>query len=184
MRAAVVREPSGAFIVEELRVPSPGPGEILVRVAACGVCHTDLHVHAGHVPFPFPCVLGHEISGTVVETGEGVEGLAAGDRVVGAFIMPCGACAQCEAGREELCERFFADNRLKGTLYDGQTRLFDAGGEPVWMYSMGGLSEYAVVPALGAARLPEGLALTDSCVLGCAAHRLWRHAHRRWASDR
>jgi Zn-dependent alcohol dehydrogenase len=168
MRAAVVRRPSGPFTVEPLRMPAPGPGEVLVRVAACGVCHTDLHVHEGAVPFPFPCVLGHEVSGTIVQTGAGVEDLAAGDRVVGAFIMPCGACAQCAAGREELCEAFFAHNRQRGTLYDGATRLFDADGEPVWMYSMGGLSEYAVLPARGAARLPDGLPLADSCVLGCA----------------
>ena len=168
MRAAVVRRPSGPFVVEELRVPSPGPGEILVRVAACGVCHTDLHVHAGSVPFPFPCVLGHEISGTIVEAGADVDDLAAGDRVVGAFIMPCGTCAQCAAGREELCEPFFAFNRQRGTLYDGTTRLFDADGQPVAMYSMGGLSEYAVLPARGAARLTPDLPLADACVLGCA----------------
>ncbi|QEC46514.1 zinc-binding dehydrogenase [Baekduia soli] len=168
MRAAVVRERSGPFRVEELRDPEPGPGEILVEVAACGVCHTDLHIHDGSVPFPLPCVLGHEVSGTVRAVGDGVEALAPGDRVAGAFIMPCGTCAMCRAGREELCEPFFAHNRLKGTLYDGTTRLYDAAGDPVWMYSMGGLSELAVMPALAAARIPDGLPLTDSAIFGCA----------------
>jgi succinate semialdehyde reductase (NADPH) len=168
MRAAVVRERSGPFQVEELRDPEPRAGEVLVRVAACGVCHTDLHIHDGSVPFPLPCVLGHEISGTVLELGEGVTDLEAGQRVVGAFIMPCGACPMCRAGREELCDLFFAHNRLNGTLYDGKTRLFDAGGQPVWMYSMGGLSEQAVIPARGVAPLHDDVELTDSAILGCA----------------
>lgn len=168
MRAAVVRERGGVFGVEELRDPEPGPGEVLVGVAACGVCHTDLHVHDGSVPFPMPCVLGHEISGTVLALGDGVEDVTIGQRVAGAFIMPCGGCAMCRAGREELCEPFFAHNRLNGTLYDGKTRLFDRGGEPVWMYSMGGLSEQAVIPVRGLAPLPEQLELTDSAIFGCA----------------
>ena len=168
MRAAVVRERSGSFCVEELRDPHPEAGEVLVAVAACGVCHTDLHVHDGSVPFPFPCVLGHEISGTVLELGDGVSDLAVGQRVAGAFIMPCGSCAMCSAGREELCEPFFAHNRLNGTLYDGKTRLFDNNGQPVWMYSMGGLSERAVIPARGLAGLPDELDLADSAIFGCA----------------
>lgn len=168
MRAAVVRETSGTFTVEELRDPEPRAGEVLVRVAACGVCHTDLHVHDGSVPFPLPCVLGHEVSGTVVARGAGVSDLAEGDRVVGAFIMPCGTCAMCTAGREELCEPFFAHNRLNGTLYDGETRLRDGAGDPVWMYSMGGLSELAVMPERAAVRLPDALPLTDSAIFGCA----------------
>jgi len=177
MRAAVVRERSGPFAIEQVRDPEPRAGEILVRVAACGVCHTDLHIHDGSVPFPLPCVLGHEISGTAVALGDGVEGLAVGDRVAGAFIMPCGSCAMCRAGREELCEPFFAHNRLNGTLYDGETRLFDAGGAPLAMYSMGGLSELAVMPALGAARIPDALPLTDSAIFGCALLTAYGAAH-------
>jgi S-(hydroxymethyl)glutathione dehydrogenase/alcohol dehydrogenase len=168
MRAAVVRERSGPFRVEELRDPEPGPGEVLVAVAACGVCHTDLHIHDGSVPFPLPCVLGHEVSGTILEVGADVDDLRSGQRVAGAFIMPCGRCAMCRAGREELCEPFFAHNRLNGTLYDGTTRLFDREGAPVWMYSMGGLSEQAVIPARGVAPLPDELALADSAIFGCA----------------
>jgi succinate semialdehyde reductase (NADPH) len=168
MRAAVVRERSGPFRVEQLRDPEPGPGEVLVNVAACGVCHTDLHIHDGSVPFPLPCVLGHEISGTVLALGAGVHDLSLGQRVAGAFIMPCGGCAMCRAGREELCEPFFAHNRLNGTLYDGRTRLFDEDGKPVWMYSMGGLSELAVIPERGLAGLPDELELVDSAIFGCA----------------
>lgn len=168
MKAAVVRSKSGPFYLTHLRDPQPGPGEILIRIAACGVCHTDLHIQDGSVTFPFPAVLGHEVSGTVMAVGAGVDHLAEGQRVVGAFIMPCGDCRMCSTGREELCETFFAKNRLNGTLYDGTTRLFDSNGEPVWMYSMGGLAEYAVMPALAASPIPDGAPLTDSAILGCA----------------
>jgi S-(hydroxymethyl)glutathione dehydrogenase/alcohol dehydrogenase len=168
MRAAVVRERAGRFEVEELCDPEPGAGEVLIAVAACGVCHTDLHVHDGSVPFPLPCVLGHEVSGTILEVGTGVDDLHPGQRVAAAFIMPCGDCAMCRSGREELCEPFFAHNRLNGTLYDGRTRLFDGHGAPVWMYSMGGLSEQAVIPARGVAPLPDELPLSDSAIFGCA----------------
>jgi succinate semialdehyde reductase (NADPH) len=168
VRAAVVRRHGGPFAVEELRDPQPRAGEVLVRVAACGVCHTDLHIHDGSVPFPAPMVLGHEIAGTVVEVGAGVEDVAVGERVVGAFIMPCGTCSMCRGGREELCEPFFAHNRLNGTLYDGETRLYDEAGAPVWQYSMGGLAELAVMPVRGVAPIPEGLPTAESAIFGCA----------------
>lgn len=164
----MVRSLDGPFTVEELRDPRPKAGEVLVSVAACGVCHTDLHIHDGSVPFPMPCVLGHEVSGTILEVGEGVADLQAGQRVAGAFIMPCGQCSMCRSGREELCEPFFAHNRLNGTLYDGETRLFDADGEPVWMYSMGGLAEMAVMPSRALAPIADGLNTTDAAIFGCA----------------
>ena len=127
-------------------------------MAACGVCHTDLHVIKAEVRFPTPCVLGHEVSGTVVAHGPGLSPtdaarLAVGQRVVGAFIMPCGTCYYCVRGQDGLCETFFTVNRLEGKLYDNDTRLRRADGSPVWMYSMGGLAEYAVIPVTGVAPL-------------------------------
>ncbi|WP_109474057.1 zinc-binding dehydrogenase [Ornithinimicrobium cavernae] len=169
MRAVVWDGPGTPMTVEEVPVPRPGPGEALVRVAATGVCHTDLHVIKGEVAFPAPGVLGHEISGHVEELGEGVSGLAVGDRVVGAFIMPCGTCHQCEAGRDDLCEPFFAQNRLRGNLFDGTSRLTRGDGSRLSMYSMAGLAEYAVVPVTALTPLPDGLPLEESAVLGCAA---------------
>ncbi len=168
MRAAVLPEVGAGLRVEELRDPRPHAGEVLVRVRACGVCHTDLHVIKGEVKFPTPCVLGHEISGVVEEVGPGVDGLHPGQAVACAFIMPCGTCFYCVRGEEDLCERFFEYNRLRGTLYDGQTRLHRPDGSPVWMYSMGGLAEYAVVPATDVFPIPEGLPLDRAAVLGCA----------------
>jgi S-(hydroxymethyl)glutathione dehydrogenase/alcohol dehydrogenase len=132
------------------------------------VCHTDLHVIKAEVAFPTPAVMGHEISGTVAALGPGVKGPPPGSKVVCAFIMPCGFCTACGAGRDDLCDNFFAMNRLKGTLYDGTSRLRRKNGSTLWMYSMAGLAEYAVVPATDVFPLADGLPLEESSVLGCA----------------
>ncbi|MBI3962827.1 MAG: zinc-binding dehydrogenase, partial [Deinococcus sp.] len=133
-----------------------------------GVCHTDLHVIKGEVKFPVPAVLGHEISGVVAGVAPDVTAVRVGDPVVCSFIMPCGRCSYCTRGRDDLCETFFAMNRLKGTLYDGQTRLQRFNGSPLAMYSMAGLAEYSVVPATAVFPAPPELPLADSCILGCA----------------
>ncbi|HJY85109.1 MAG TPA: zinc-binding dehydrogenase [Candidatus Binatia bacterium] len=168
MKAAVLSEVGGHLILEEIPRPSPKAGEVLVKVAACGVCHTDLHVIKGEVKFPLPCVLGHEISGVVAEVAPDVKTTRPGDAVVCSFIMPCGVCSYCVRGRDDLCETFFALNRLKGTLYDGESRLHRSDGSSLAMYSMGGLAEYAVVPASDVFPAPANVPLTDACILGCA----------------
>ncbi len=169
MRAAVFEPGSTTLTVEEIPRPTPRRGEVLVKVAACGVCHTDLHVLKSEVAFPGPGVLGHEVSGTVAEVGPDVVGVAVGDRVVCAFIMPCGTCRHCVRGMEDLCETFFAQNRLKGTLYDGESRLARSDGSMLTMYSMGGLAEYCVVPQTDVFRVPDSLSLTDVAILGCSS---------------
>jgi S-(hydroxymethyl)glutathione dehydrogenase/alcohol dehydrogenase len=168
MKAAVLESAPGGFRIEEIPIPEPRAGEVLVRVSACGVCHTDLHVMKAEVAFPTPAVMGHEISGTVAALGPGVIGPPIGTPVVSAFIMPCGFCPACGAGRDDLCDSFFAMNRLKGTLYDGTSRLRRQDGTPLAMYSMAGLAEYAVVPATDVFPLAAGLPLPESAVLGCA----------------
>jgi S-(hydroxymethyl)glutathione dehydrogenase/alcohol dehydrogenase len=168
MNAVILNEAPGGMHVERIPVPEPREGEVLVKVNACGVCHTDLHVIKAEVAFPTPAVLGHEISGTVEALGPGVSGPPPGTNVVSAFIMPCGRCRLCAIGRDDLCDNFFAMNRLKGTLYDGTSRLRRSDGSTLWMYSMAGLAEYAVVPATDVFALPSGLPLLESSVLGCA----------------
>jgi S-(hydroxymethyl)glutathione dehydrogenase/alcohol dehydrogenase len=168
MNAAVLSQIGGPLVVEEIPRPRPRAGEVLVKVTACGVCHTDLHVIKGEVKFPLPAVLGHEISGVVEEVGPGVNGVKARDPVVCTFIMPCGHCSYCVRGRDDLCETFFAMNRLRGTLYDGESRLRRADGSTLAMYSMAGLAEYAVVPASDVFPAPPNLPLADACILGCA----------------
>lgn len=177
MKAQVLRSAEGDFSLEDVEHAPPRDGEVLVRVAACGVCHTDLHVIKAEVAFPTPCVLGHEISGWVEELGPGVEGLSVGDRVACSFIMPCGTCRHCRRGHEDLCEEFFAKNRLKGQLYDGTTRLSDAEGAPIAMYSMAGLAEYAVVPVTGVYQLPDSIPLEKAAILGCSVFTSYGAVH-------
>lgn len=171
MRAAVLRDVEKGLQIEEIRTPRPKEGEILVKVSACGLCHSDLHVIGGAIAFPTPCVLGHEVAGEVVEVGPHNDhaGVAVGDHVSGGFLMPCGQCESCAVGRDDLCGPFFSLNRLKGRLYDDTTRLFDLEGNPVWMYSMGGLAEYCVIPATSVAKLPEEVDTVAGAILGCAA---------------
>jgi S-(hydroxymethyl)glutathione dehydrogenase/alcohol dehydrogenase len=168
MKAAVLRRVGGPLAIEEVAKPEPKESEVLIKVAACGVCHSDLHLVKGHTSFPLPVVLGHEVSGVVEKiVGRGT-GPNVGDRVVCTVIMPCGFCRYCIDGHEDLCETFYFLNRLKGVLYDGTTRIFDYSGQPIWMFSMGGMAEYAVVPFNAVFPLPDGIQMGDACVLGCA----------------
>lgn len=174
MRGVMFTNPNQPLTIEDFLMPHAKANEILVKTKACGVCHSDLHVIKGELPFASPCVLGHEITGEVVEHGplsdsKIIQRFPIGSHVVGAFIMPCGNCSYCSKGQDDLCEDFFAYNRAKGTLYDGETRLFlRSNGKPVYMYSMGGLAEYCVIPAHGLTLLPDSLPYTESAILGCA----------------
>lgn len=171
MKAAVLRDYQKGLEVEEIKTPRPKAGEVLVKVSACGMCHSDLHVISGAIAFPLPCVLGHEVAGEIVELGEGNEhtGLEVGQKVAGAFLMPCGQCEACAAGRDDLCGPFFDLNRLRGKLYDGTTRLESLNGEEIAMYSMGGLAEYCVIPATSVAPTPKDVDPVAGAILGCAA---------------
>lgn len=192
MKGFVFWEPNKPLSIEEFHMPRPKAGEVLIKTKACGVCHSDLHVIKGELPFASPCVLGHEITGEVVELGpltdkRIIERFPVGTQVIGAFIMPCGSCFFCSKGQDDLCEDFFAYNRAKGTLYDGETRLFlRNSGKPVYMYSMGGLAEYCVVPAHALCVLPNTLPYTESAILGCAvftAYGAMAHAAEVRAGD-
>ncbi|MFI0463907.1 MULTISPECIES: zinc-binding dehydrogenase [Saccharopolyspora] len=179
MRAAVHTAANQPMRIEELADPRPKAGEVAIDVRSCGACHTDLHVLKGELPFPTPTVLGHEVAGVIAELGPDVTGLEVGDRVVTSFIMPCGQCEQCARGNEEICRKFFEFNRGKGRLYDDETRLFRPDGEPVWMYSMGGLAERCVTPATSVYRVPDGVELSDVASVGCStmtAYGALRHA--------
>ncbi len=163
--------------LEDLVRPRPGPGEVLIKVRAAGVCHTDLHVMKKETSFPIPAVMGHEVSGAVVELGQGVAAhssvqLKVGQAVACPFIMPCGECDECVRGNEDLCSTFFSFNRGKGQLYDGTTRLHRPDGTPIAMYSMAAMAEYCVIPATAVYPLPAVSAtnsrFVDASILGCA----------------
>jgi S-(hydroxymethyl)glutathione dehydrogenase/alcohol dehydrogenase len=171
MRAAVLRDIDTGLEVGVIRTPHPKAGEVLVKVSACGLCHSDLHVISGAIAFPLPAVLGHEVAGEIVEVGPGNEHncLKVGQRVAGAFLMPCGQCPACSEGRDDLCAPFFDLNRIQGKLYDGTTRLADLDGTPIAMYSMGGLAEYCVIPSTSVAVVPDAIDPVTGAILGCAA---------------
>lgn len=123
MRAAVFRGPSSPVAVEEVQLAAPGPGEIRVRIAAAGVCHSDLHVRQGDWQLPSPLILGHEGSGVILETGASVDDLAVGDHVVLLWVAPCGTCRPCTLGQPVRCLTAATIVAPGGVLNDGTSRL-------------------------------------------------------------
>ncbi len=166
--AAVLRAPGAALSVEEVTLGEPRAGEVLVKVAAAGVCHTDLHLVDGHLgEGRVPIVPGHEGAGVVEAVGEGVAGLAPGDRVAFCFVPSCGACRACRGGRPALCDVASA-HAWAGTLLDGSTRLHRAGGEPVQHFNfVSCFADHAVVPAACAIPIPPEVPLWQAALLGC-----------------
>src|SRR5581483_3028575 len=154
--------------VAEVDVDGPGSGEVLVRMAAVGICGTDLHPVRGEWPWPTPIVLGHEGAGVVEAVGEDVAGLAAGDRVVLSWAPSCGDCDDCRRGRPAACvplQRAIA----KGTLIGGRTG-FSRGGETVYRgTATGALARHLVVPSRVALPVGDELPLEEAALLGCAA---------------
>lgn len=168
MRAVVFTGVGEPLRVEELELEAPRAGEVRVRVAAAGVCHSDLHVFQGGWTHHTPIVLGHEGGGVVVEVGEGVDDLAVGDHVILSWMPACGRCRQCDAGRPWLCEAALDAMETDGLL-DGTTRLRRPTGEPVHHYLASAVfAEEAVVPAKGAVKIREDAPLDTVCIIGCA----------------
>jgi len=168
MRAAVLREPGRPVATETVLLAPPRRGEVLVRVAAAGVCHSDLHLADGSLGGGrWPMVLGHEGAGVVEAVGEGVIDVAVGDHVAFCFVPSCGSCRACRAGRRTLCETA-ARNGVAGTLMDGSSRLRGAdGGVLQHGLMVACFAEYAVVPAGGAVPLPDSIPLWQAALLGC-----------------
>ena len=174
-RAAVLREigrpapyaNSRPLSIEEFELDPPGEGEVLVRVRAAGLCHSDLSVIDGNRPRPVPMVLGHEAAGVVEAIGPGVRGLAPGDHVVAAFVPSCGHCAPCSGGRPALCEPGFRANSA-GTLLSGSRRLHDATGDVHHHLGVSGFAEHAVLSAHSLVRVPGDLPLAEAALFGCA----------------
>ena len=156
----IVLSAPGRVALEEIAVDAPGPGEVLVRIDATGVCHSDQHVIEedgwGH---RLPVLLGHEGAGTVEAIGEGVDGLGAGDRVVIGWKAACGECAACRRSEPRRCRRPpAAPGRLHRT----------GGGDLTPVLRTGTFATRTVVPAVAAVRLPDGLAAEHACLIGCA----------------
>ncbi|MEM7041387.1 MAG: alcohol dehydrogenase catalytic domain-containing protein [Pseudomonadota bacterium] len=153
--------------IEEVDLAPPGPGEVLVKVAVAGVCHSDLSVVNGNRPRPMPMVLGHEASGVVEEVGEGVQHLASGDHVVFVFMPHCDACAMCRSGRPSLCEKGFSTN-ASGTLLNGAKRL-SKGGKPLFhQVGVSCFAQYAIADQSSLVKVDGDLPLADAALFSCA----------------
>lgn len=153
--------------IEQVELEGPGPGEVLIRIRAAGLCHSDLSVIDGNRPRPLPMVIGHEAAGEVEELGPGVTDLARGDHVVSAFVPSCGHCEPCRAGRPALCEPGFAANSA-GTLLSGARRLHAARGPLMHHLGVSGFAEYAVLARESLVRVDQELPFEEAALFGCA----------------
>jgi alcohol dehydrogenase len=158
---------SRPLTIEEVELRAPGPGEILVRMGAAGLCHSDLSVINGDRPRPTPMALGHEAAGVVEALGPGVDDLKKGDHVVLVFVPSCGHCNPCAEGRPALCEPGAAANTA-GTLLSGERRIFKD-GKPI-NHHMGcsAFAEAAVVSRRSAVKVDPQLPLDEAALFGCA----------------
>jgi S-(hydroxymethyl)glutathione dehydrogenase / alcohol dehydrogenase len=167
MRAAVLEEFGAPLAVQEVDLADPRAGEALVRLVACGVCHTDMYTASGADPSGYaPAVLGHEGAGVVEAVGEGVKDVVPGDHVVTLFSPQCRECVHCKSPRTNLCMAIRAEQNL-GHLPDGTVRL-SRGGEPI-RHFMGTstFAEYTVMPEIALAKVPRDAPLDRACLFAC-----------------
>jgi S-(hydroxymethyl)glutathione dehydrogenase/alcohol dehydrogenase len=167
MKAAVAWEAAKRLEVDEIELDGPKAGEVLVRLAATGVCHTDAFTLSGRDPEGlFPVVLGHEGAGVVEEVGSGVRSLAAGDHVIPLYIPECRECRYCRSGRTNLCVTLRA-TQGQGLMPDGTSRL-SRGGEKIHHFmGTSTFAEYTVVPEIALAKIRRDAPLDKVCLLGC-----------------
>lgn len=166
MRGAVLYATKQPLVVEEIEIEQPREGEVLVRMAAAGVCHSDLHVINGDVPAVLPAVLGHEGAGVVEAVGPRVTAVAPGDHVILLWRLPCMRCRYCVSGKPALCAAG-AQIRWTGKLLDGTTR-FHKGGQEI--YHFGGVStfgEYTVLPEGACVKIRKDVPLEAAALVGC-----------------
>jgi S-(hydroxymethyl)glutathione dehydrogenase / alcohol dehydrogenase len=166
-KAAVLFEVGQKLDIRDVEVQAPRAGEVLIRMAAGGVCHSDLHVMTGHLVASLPAVLGHEGSGVVADVGPGVTSLKAGDHVIPLWRMSCGSCEYCSDGRPALCPEG-TQVRMTGRLLDGSTRFSLDGKEIKHFAGVSSFSEYSVVPERAALKIPSDFPLDRAALLGCA----------------
>src|SRR5262249_50262177 len=159
-RAAVLNANNEPLAVETLQVRDPREGELLVKLGASGVCHSDLHAITGDLPMPLPVVLGHEGAGVVEAVGPGVKRAKPGDHVVLNWVPACGGCWYCLSGQNCLCET--------GYVTAMANPCFDQKGTPTNQFAgVGSMSEYTVVPESGAIPIDNDIPLDRACLIGC-----------------
>ncbi len=160
---ALVSLDQNKYTVEEITLDPPKAGELKIKLAACGVCHSDLSVINGLLPLPKPIVLGHEGAGYVEEIGEGVVGFEKGDHVVLAFNPTCNECPSCRRKEPQFC----SIGEPNGKMLDGTSRAHRGDTELNVMQFLGCMAEYAVVPAISAIKIDESIPLDKAALVGC-----------------
>ena len=156
MKAAVLYEARQPLKIDELEMPDVGNDDVLIKVASCGVCHTDLKVVEGRNRFTPPTILGHEVAGTVEQVGPHCTDLKTRDRVIIGMRYKCGRCRYCLSARENLCEGRPAPPPLR-----------KADGTAVTRWNVGGFAEYVSVPAYMTFKIPDGMSMEEASVVGC-----------------
>lgn len=166
-KAAVAWGPGQPLKIEEVDVMLPKAGEVLVRIVATGVCHTDAFTLSGDDPEGvFPAILGHEGGGIVEQVGEGVTSVQVGDHVIPLYTPECGECKFCLSGKTNLCQKIRA-TQGKGLMPDGTTRFYKD-GQPIFHYmGCSTFSEYTVLPEISLAKVNKNAPLEEICLLGC-----------------
>ncbi len=166
-RAAVARAAGQPLSIEEVDLAGPKAGEVLIRIVATGVCHTDAYTLSGDDPEGlFPAILGHEGGGVVEEVGAGVTSLAVGDHVIPLYTPECGQCKFCLSGKTNLCQAI-RSTQGQGLMPDGTSR-FSSHGETIYHYmGTSTFSEYTVVPEIALAKINKAAPLDKVCLLGC-----------------
>ncbi|MFC7487453.1 zinc-binding dehydrogenase [Knoellia sp. CPCC 206453] len=171
LRHSTDRQPfaeSRPLAIEELALQGPGPGEVLLRIVAAGLCHSDLSVVNGDRPRPLPMVLGHEAAGIVEELGPGVIDVSVGDRVVCSYVPSCGHCADCAGGHPVRCAEAQAANR-EARLVTGRRPFNNASGAELHHHlGVSAFSEFTVVSPLSLVPVPDDVPLETAAVFGCA----------------
>ncbi|PSW63085.1 S-(hydroxymethyl)glutathione dehydrogenase/class III alcohol dehydrogenase [Photobacterium kishitanii] len=166
-KAAIAWGPKQPLSVEEIDVMLPRAGEVLVRIVATGVCHTDAFTLSGDDPEGiFPAILGHEGGGIVEMIGEGVTSVEVGDHVIPLYTAECGKCKYCLSGKTNLCQAV-RETQGKGLMPDGTTRFYKD-GQPIFHYmGCSTFSEYTVLPEISLAKISKEAPLEEVCLLGC-----------------
>ena len=166
-KAAILFDVGQRLDVREVDVAKPRAGEVLVRMAVGGICHSDLHVMTGHLNAPIPSILGHEGAGTVVETGAGVTSVRPGDNVIPLWRLSCGECEYCTLARPALCA-VGMKIRSTGRLLDGSSRFSLDGSEIKHFLGVSTFSEYTVILEKALVKVPKDIPLQQAALLGCA----------------
>lgn len=166
-KAAIAWGPNQPLSVEEVDVMLPKKGEVLIKILASGVCHTDAFTLSGEDPEGiFPCILGHEGGGVVEQVGEGVTSVAVGDHVIPLYTPECRECKFCLSGKTNLCQKI-RETQGKGLMPDGTTRFYK-NGQPIFHYmGCSTFSEYTVLPEISLAKVNPKAPLEEVCLLGC-----------------